>query len=202
MSFLNTTWGGIIIDGDIIDAEAVAMALKENKKKKQSPFCINPEFVEEAVEETDEPVVEELLAMALEEFKQEKTKVLRKFTNSLKLVSSMETILALIVELQQSFATMADNFKEASTFAEAKPVEPVASTSTWTVKKKVIKLKFKEGVTAAKIDEEFLAEFEGLEVEEPKKKKVVKKKYDEDNEKGSVEGGSDKEDDGFSLFDC
>jgi hypothetical protein len=175
---------GIIIDGDIEEAveetdEPVVEKLYWTKKKKG---CIQSEVktkVEvEAVVEEEGDVVEELVAMALEmaleEFKQEKTKVLRKFTNSLKLASSRETILAVIVEFQQSIATMADKFKEASTFAEAEPVEPVEPV----VKKKVFKLKPKEGVTYAEIDKAFLEKFEGLEVEEPKKKKVVKKKSD------------------------
>ena len=48
---------------------------------------------------------------------------------------------------------------------ETEPVEPVEPVE-------------KKKVTAAMINEEFLDKFEGLNVEEPKKKKVVKKKFD------------------------
>jgi hypothetical protein len=126
----------------------------------------------------DEPT--EHFVKALEQFKKKKAVVLRKFTNSLKLASisreiSRETILA-VMELKKSIYEIADKFAEVSTSSEAEPVEPVepvASTSSLIVKKKVYKLKPKEGVTEAEIDEAFLAEFEELDIEEPKEEEMM-----------------------------
>jgi hypothetical protein len=136
-------------------------------------LSINPEVKVQAV--VEEPVVPAYeFEITLEKFKLEKATILRNFTNSLKHASTKEAIVA-VLELQSSINIIADKFAiRAEKFKEAEPVEPVEAV----MKKKVYKLKFKEGVTAAMIDKEFLDKFEGLNVEEPKKKKVVKKKFD------------------------
>jgi hypothetical protein len=207
--------------------------LTKMKKKKWSPFFPEVKSKVEVQAVVEEPVVSAYeFEITLEKFKLEKATILRNFTNSLKHASTKEAIVA-VLELQSSiniiadkFAIRAEKFKEVEPvepvkavvkkkviklkFKEAEPVEPVEAV----MKKKVYKLKFKEGVTAAMVDEKFLEEFKGLEFEKPKKKVVKKKcegastskmpaKYDEDNDKDSVEGtSSDKEDDGIRLEDC
>jgi hypothetical protein len=164
------------------------------------PFLPKDEELVKPVKTVVEEPVVDTFAITLETFKKEKATILRRFTNSLKQASTKQTIAA-VLELQSSFNTIANKFAEASLTElaelsecesepcdedlleklmknsiklEFKPVEPVGGV----VVKKLYKLKYKEGVTAAMVDKEFLDKFEGLKVEEPKKKKIVKKKID------------------------
>jgi hypothetical protein len=161
---------GIIIDPDM-------------EELVEEPVVEEP-VVEEPV--VEEPVVEEPVVPAyqfeitLKRFKIEKATILRRFTNSLKQASTKQAIAA-VLELQSSINIIADKF--AIKAEKFKPVEPVEAVETvepvgGVVVKKLYKLKYKEGVTAAMVDEAFLEKLKGLNVEEPKKKKVVKKKFD------------------------
>jgi hypothetical protein len=141
-----------VVEEPVVE-EPVVEELKWNpkKNKKWSPFFIKPE-VKTVVEE--EAVVEyDDVAMALEEFKKEKTQALRRFTKASNIAEKDGTdggIVMAVTDLQKSITVITDKFLrdiekkgEASTSALEVSISQVSiqDEAPKTIKKKIVKKK-------------------------------------------------------------